>query len=242
MQLGNGFELIPKRDKVTYATNILGKWEDYSIDTYQGKVLKEAAERYKALLKAGKQDEVSADVPSLKSLLMSGKIEAPVAPAEEDFWSLPVQEEVIMDVPAPFVPEMDIVEEEKDMFEPIPLINTCTFVEPEDDDGRRYVIKAYIDKRTSRQIYLSGWMDSDDWSLSVVPFAASKARCEWLIERATKMIAEAEANNKSFMRKFPAYINFELEEHIPYKQPSHEELVAKAEAMKAANREKKGNA
>ena len=69
MIIAKGLEIIPKRDKVTYASNISGKWEDYSIETYQGKVLKDAVERFKVLLKDGKP--LDKEVPSLKEMFKS---------------------------------------------------------------------------------------------------------------------------------------------------------------------------
>lgn len=42
-----GVEIIAKRDKVTYATNVTGKWVDYSIETELGKRVKETFELVK---------------------------------------------------------------------------------------------------------------------------------------------------------------------------------------------------
>lgn len=230
MQLGNGVELIPKRDKVTYATNILGKWEDFSIETYQGKVLKEAAERYKLLLKAGKQAEVEADVPSLKALLLSGEVAVEEPVVEDDFWSVPAQPEVTQEAPEPFVPIV------------LTEANPTKFVQPDGDDGRRYVIKAKINKATGRQMYLSGWDDSDDWNISVVPYVASKAKCEYLIALAKEKIEVAASEKKQFLRKFPEEINFEIVEWIDnHRQLTYEEIVEAANKIKAQNAEKRGS-
>lgn len=74
---------------------------------------------------------------------------------------------------------------------------------------KKYVIKAYINKSTNRQMYLSGWDDSDDWMITVVPYEASMDRCKHLISKAEKQIEEA--NKTSLIKKkFPDYINFEI--------------------------------
>ena len=76
---------------------------------------------------------------------------------------------------------------------------------------KKYVIKAYINKSTTRQMYLSGWDDSDDWMITIVPYEASMDRCKHLISKAEKQIEEA---NKTALikKKFPDCINFEITE------------------------------
>lgn len=207
MVLIKGVEIIPKRDKVTIASNILGKWEDYNIESYQGKLLQEAFLKLKLMLKEGKS--VEEEVVALKQRLQS----APATDSKvKDLWSLPVAEE----------PVPDVVEEKEEVAQ-----KAHKYLEPDEEEvvvtilpeailpegATRYVIHAYINKKTDKQMYLSSWDDSNDWMISAVPYATSKERCEMLVAKAYKQIEEA--NAKSLIRsRFPADLKFEI---IPVK-------------------------
>ena len=65
MIVTKGLEIIAKRDKVTYASNISGKWVDYSLETFEGKALKDAFERFKVIQKEGNQVP-NAEIVALK--------------------------------------------------------------------------------------------------------------------------------------------------------------------------------
>lgn len=60
---------MQKRDKVTYTTNITGKWRDFSIGTPQGKAIEETYQKVKILLKENKTLEVEKEADMLKELL-----------------------------------------------------------------------------------------------------------------------------------------------------------------------------
>lgn len=232
MILAKGVELIPKRDKVTIATNILGKWEDYSIESPQGKILKEAAERYRVMLKEGKEDAVALEVPSLKEKLLN-----PVKEEAVDFWTVPNAE------CATEVKEVEVVIETQDD-------DTCTEVVKVEElpdipdtvdlsDDTIVVVKAY--KQRDRQVYLSGWDDSDDWLLSVVPHAMAKSKAVKMISKATKQIEEA--NKKATIRsRFPSDLKFEIVPWIDSTQHvlTEDEIRKQAEEMIRAHRESRG--
>ena len=209
MILTKGIELIPKRDKVTIASNILGKWEDYSIDTYQGKVLKEAAERYKVLLKEGKQKEVADDVPSLKAMLLKSETSTVEKITTDDFWATPVKLETAKNDPDVETKSTEVTSTVLDDNSPVEVTESEKWHIPLEDNAPKYFIKAYTAKSTGKQMYLASWDDSTDWMISAVPFATTKERCEYLIDKATKQIEKANAESK-IRSRFPKDLKFEL--------------------------------
>lgn len=248
MIISKGIEIIPKRDKVTIASNISGRWEDYSIDTYQGKVLKEASERFKSMIKAGQA--LDAEVSSLKQLLN----QQPTVVAQEmkriDFWESPPEQYV--EVPAAEVNAIELlrVAGEKKKEETLPQVtefvekvtealeNTVEYLD--DSEGPKYVIHAYINKSTGRQMYLAGWDENLDWMISAVPYACTRSKCEKLIKKAQKQIAEVNAQGR-LRSRFPANIQFELVEYHDSSKDSvsYEEICRQAEALRELNRASK---
>lgn len=190
MEITKGKHIILKRDKLNYATNICGKWEDYSIDTYQGKAIKEAAERLKTLLKECKP--VDDEVASLKSILLKKRKVEISKPT--DLW----------DMPQSYTP----VEEKVDN---IPSEITNQIVEKSrKETSTKYVVTAGVNK-IGRQLYISSYDDApNDWSISVVPYATTKTRCNELIALANKELKE-QAEKKRFRSK-QIDIPFEIKE------------------------------
>ena len=207
MIIAKGIEIIPKRDKVTYATNISGKWENYSIDTYQGKVLKEAAERLKIMLKEGK--DVSSEVPSLKQMLNQHAPEIMEEPVDIDFDNQPPEEYV--DVPSAEVTVIKMTQ--KDLFQDTTSV----------DDGKKYVIVAG-ENRIGRTLYLSGFDDAEDQMISVVPYPTSKERCERMISAQIKKEAEADKATVAVKRSRIKY-QYKIVEWVdPYQKQMKESL------------------
>ena len=208
MIISKGIEIIPKRDKVTIASNIMGKWEDYSIDTYEGKVLKEAAERFKIMIKA--RQSLDTEVSSLKQMLTQQPTTVTQEMKRIDFWENPLVEYV--EVPAAEATALEVLEQlEQQTTEPDvaeePLQDVVEYVD--DGEGPKCIIHAYINKSTGRQMYLSGWDNNLDWMISAVPYACSRAKCEKLIKKAEKQIAAINAEQK-IRRRFPADLSFEI--------------------------------
>ena len=222
MIISKGIEIIPKRDKVTIASNIMGKWEDYSIDTYEGKVLKEAAERFKTMIKAGQA--LDSEVISLKQMLKQQPTTVTQEMKRIDFWESPPEEYV--DAPASEVTAIKLMDEvqqidktaETDTTEE-PLVDTIEYID--DGEGPKCIIRAYINKRTGRQMYLAGWDDNLDWMISAVPYACSRKKCEKLIKKAEKQIAAINAE-QNIRRRFPKDISFEI---VEYSDSRAEELT-----------------
>ena len=227
MVLVKGVEIIPKRDKVTFATNIFGKWEDYSIDTPQGKALKEAVERYKELIKRGAQVSES----SIEALKQQMTVE-PQPSEPVDFWAAPQVEHKKIESSVTKEPELVVesVQEAASLFD-----NFDTEI---GDDDSLVVIHAYV--KNGRQHYLSGWDDCSDWMLSVVPFPITRSKGKRLINKAVKQIEEA--NKTATIRsRFPKDLKFKM---VPYVDNCTEELTPEqirkqAEEMIAAHRASK---
>lgn len=215
MIITKGLEIIPKRDKVTYASNISGKWEDYSIETYQGKVLKDAVERFKVLLKDGKP--LDKEVPSLKEMFNKSGIE-PVAVEPLNLWDMPpVTETVVINEPA----EINAIELTKVLLEKkkeLPLqevkIATDAFKNEVTSiiTSEKYLITAGENK-IGRQLYVSVYNDCDDWTISIVPCPMSKQRAVKTVERVKKEYLEKMRNSKTITRRNAPEIDFEI---VPY--------------------------
>ena len=80
-----------------------------------------------------------------------------------------------------------------------------------DKSESKYVVLAYINKRTGKQMYLSGWDDSSDWMISTVPYETTKARCEMLVNKAMKQIEKAKEAS-TIRSRFPDDLKFEIVE------------------------------
>lgn len=74
---------------------------------------------------------------------------------------------------------------------------------------KKYVIKAGVNK-TGRQMYLITWVDSDEWTISAVPFVMGKVQATRLIKRVEKELIEI---REKYPRKYPKDMTFELEEY-----------------------------
>ena len=72
-----------------------------------------------------------------------------------------------------------------------------------------HVIKAYFNKSTGRQMYLSAWEDSLEGAISAVPYATTYERCEKIIRKANRVIEKDRAEN-NIRSRFPKCINFEI--------------------------------
>lgn len=125
MVIKKGIEIIPKRDKVTYATNITGKWENYSIETYQGKAVKKAAERLKILIQENNTTAIDGEVTSLKSILLNSGVEQPEV--KIDFTQHKVVD--LFDVPIPSKQEIETVKTTLDKIEEIKKSMPCKEVQ-----------------------------------------------------------------------------------------------------------------
>lgn len=216
MIIAKGLEIIPKRDKVTYASNISGKWEDYSIETYQGKVLKDAVERFKILLKEGKPLE--GEVPSLKEMFNKSGIK-PVEVEPVDLWDMPVVHEPVVINEAAEVNAIELTKVLLERKKELPLqevvIATDAFKNEVTSliEGKKYLITAGTNK-SGRQLYVSTYTDCDAWSISIVPTPMSKERALKTIERVKKELREKNNSSKSLTRKNAPEIEFGLEEYI----------------------------
>ena len=71
-----------------------------------------------------------------------------------------------------------------------------------------YVVTTGIQKRTDRQLFLSTWRDSDDWSVCYVPTSLTYERCEYMIKKATEDIIEKAKKSKIKME--PTIPPFEI--------------------------------
>lgn len=248
MELVKGRHIILKRDKLSYDTNILGKWENYRIDTYQGTVLKEAVERCKILLKEGKSLE--SEVVSLKQQLTL--VHTSQEAVTVDLWSMPLKEEYV-EVPSAEIKAVELLKviEEKKQEEALPevteFIDTIKdeVMEPIDellDSGdRKYVVHAYINRSTGKQMYLTSFDDTNKWSISVVPYTFTKGRAEKIIKRANREI-EIYRQDSKLNRRYPKELKFEI---IEYRDPyseynmTYDEIVARANQIKEENKRKK---
>lgn len=68
------------------------------------------------------------------------------------------------------------------------------------DLSKLYVITAGINKATERQLFVSTYEDSDDWSISVVPTVMDKARASKLMEKVQQYVND---NPKRYRYKPP---------------------------------------
>lgn len=76
------------------------------------------------------------------------------------------------------------------------------------DLSNLYVITAGINKATERQLFVSTFEDSDEWSISVVPFIMNKARAVKLLEKAQQYVND---NPKRYRYKPPTLVLESLE-------------------------------
>lgn len=211
MEIVKGKHIILKRDKLSYDTNVCGKWENYSIDTYQGTVLKEAAERYKVLLKSGFIDDK--EFTSLKSKLS----QVPTVESSKtiDLWSLPAQEEYVE------VPEAEktaceiikqIVEDKPTPIPPVPAELPTPKTQPEPvkpHKGNKWVVTAGLN-RVGRQRYVSIYTDCDDLDISVVPSPVSKTKALEVLARIKKEYKEKQNKTTATIAKRTEEITFEI--------------------------------
>lgn len=72
-----------------------------------------------------------------------------------------------------------------------------------------FVIKAFFNKSTGRQMYLSAFDDSLEGAISAVPYATTYERCEKIIRKANRTI-EKDRAEKNIRSRFPKEINFEI--------------------------------
>ena len=218
MIIAKGLEIIPKRDKVTYASNISGKWEDYSIETYQGKVLKDAVERFKVLLKDGKP--LDKEVPSLKEMFNKSDIK-PVEVEPVDLWDMPVVHEPVVINEAAEINAIEltkvILERKKELPLQEVVIATDNMLQAANEhiglETDLYLITAGTNK-SGRQLYVSTYIDCNDWSISIVPTPMTKAKALKTIERVKKELREKNNSSKSLTRKNAPEIEFGLELYV----------------------------
>lgn len=248
MLIAKGVEIIPKRDKVTYATNLSGKWEDYSIDTHEGKVLKDAVDRFKKMLKEGK--DLSLELLSLKQQFNQHPVSDKSEMKRVNFWddTTPVTCSQVPHIEMEKV-EQPKLNEDKSLNDPLlEVVESTKEVIPEsvadviDDDTSEgeYIVTAYVNKSTGRQMYLTSLDGTLRWAISSVPYVMSKDKSEKLIKKAVKEIELYRADSM-WCRKYPNDIKFEIVEYIdPYsKQLTYEDIVARANQMIEENRKKK---
>lgn len=211
MEIVKGKHIILKRDKLSYDTNVCGKWENYSIDTYQGTVLKEAAERYKVLLKSGFIDDK--EFTSLKSKLN----QAPIAESSKtiDLWSLPEQEGYVKVTEAEKIAceiIKQISEDKPTPVSPIPAELPTPETQPEPvkpHKGNKWVVTAGVN-RTGRQRYVSIYVDCDDLDISVVPSPVSKTKALKVLARIKKEYKEKQNKMNATIAKRTEEIAFDI--------------------------------
>ena len=171
--------------------------------------MKEAAERYKGMLKDGKQQEVADDVPSLKAMLLKSEISTAEKLTTDDFWATPVQLETVKTDPDSEIKSIAVTSSILNDTSPVKVTESEKWHIPLEDNAPKYFIKAYTVKSTGKQMYLASWDDSTDWMISAIPFATTKERCEYLIDKAMKQIEKANAESK-IRARFPKDLKFEL--------------------------------
>ena len=184
MVIVKGVEIIPKRDKVTYATNILGKWDNFNIETPQGAAVKSTFEIVKQLSKEGKVDLIAIEADKLKEILLN--------PIEEV-----VEEQVTVE---PVVPK-EVYPENTFFGKPFEK------QKPKSKDAK-YVVEMDVNK-SGRMMYL-GWFDYDDPSHtylqpSVVPTIGTKEKCEKMIDLHKARIASVGTNEKQIRKLEKTY-------------------------------------
>lgn len=212
MEIVKGKHIILKRDKQSYDTNVCGKWENYSIDTYQGTVLKEAAERYKVLLKSGFIDDN--EFTSLKSKL--SQIPDTQSSTIIDLWSLPDTNGYVT-VPKAEEKAIEIIKEIT-MDEPTPVQPAPTeqpSPEPKQEAPQvhshkgKWVVTAGLN-RVGRQRYVSIYTDCDDLDISVVPSPVSKTKALEVLARIKKEYKEKQNKTTATIAKRTEEITFEI--------------------------------
>ena len=82
-------------------------------------------------------------------------------------------------------------------------------IEYEKETRKKYLILAGKDK-LEQQLYLTGYKDCDEWTISIVPRPMSKTKALKLIKRVEK---ELVGIRKKFPRKYPQDMSFELQEY-----------------------------
>lgn len=175
MIIVKGVEIIPKRDKVTYATNILGKWDNFNIETPEGAAVRATFEIVKQLTKEGKLDDIAKEADNLKAILLN--------PVEEV-----VEKQVIVE---PLVPKVVYPE---NTFFGVPFEKQ----KPKPKDAK-YVVEMDVNK-SGRMMYL-GWFDYDDLGHtylqpSVVPTIGTKEKCEKMVDLHRARVASVGTNEK----------------------------------------------
>lgn len=217
MIIAKGLEIIPKRDKVTYASNISGKWEDYSIETYQGKVLKDAVERFKVLLKEGKS--LDKEVPSLKEMFNKSNIK-PIEVEPIDLWDMPVAHEPVVINEAAEINAIELTKVLLERKKELPLqevvIATDNMLQVANEvvgiKTEKYLITAGENKY-GRQQYVNVYDDCTDWDISVVPVPMTEARALKTLKRVQKEYVDKRANSKTITRRNLPEIEFKI---VPY--------------------------
>lgn len=205
MEIVKGKHIILKRDKLSYDTNILGRWENYKIDTYQGTVLKEAAERYKVLLKSGfiPDSEVAALKDKL-SLIPTARNNKAI-----DLWSLPEQDGYVK-VPESEKTAIEIIEQViEDTLTSVPPTPTTKPVKPH--KGNKWLITAGTTK-SGRKRYVNVYNDCNDWDISVVPLAMTKTKAYETLTRVKREYKDKQITSAAFPKRTEE-INFEIIEY-----------------------------
>ena len=216
MLIAKGLEIIPKRDKITYASNISGKWEDYSIETYQGKVLKDAVERFKILLKEGKP--LDKEVPSLKEMFNKSGIK-PVEVEPVDLWNMPVVHEPVVINEAAEINAIEltkvILEKKKEL--PLQQVTVTTEAIKKEvlkvESDKKYLITAGENKY-GRPQYINVYTDCKDWTISVVPCSIAGDKVNKIVERVRKEYKDKLKTSSTFAKRGVPEINFEVIKYV----------------------------
>ena len=216
MIVTKGLEIIPKRDKVTYASNITGKWEDYSIETYQGKVLKDAVERFKIMLKEGKSLENEA--PSLKEMFNKSDIK-PIEVQPVDLWDMPVVHEPVVINEAAEINAIELtkvlIEKKKEL--PLQQVRIATDAFKHEVssivEGKMYLILAG-ETKTGRQQYINIYNDCDRWDISVVPCPITANKVSKIYKRVLSEYKDKMLKNTLLAKRGVPDIQFKIEEYV----------------------------
>lgn len=238
MVVMKGVEIIPKRDKVTYATNVTGKWENYNISSKEGALVKFTFETVKKLIAQKNSTQAEKEVVSLKHHLLSGDLPLEEPEIKIDYSTPKVVDLFTETFDSPLslelvkkVQESMPCEEVKEQIEEIASEVLEEILEPVDtsDDGNQYVVTAGKNK-IDRQLYL--FVTEDDpynWTIGIIPCPLSRPRCYELIEKAKRDLKVKAESSK--IKNITVDVPFRVEPWKPKTEASSEENIARGKQM-----------
>ena len=115
-----------------------------------------------------------------------------------DLWSTPVQK--VKEEPQPQKSNVTTVKEAKEK----PPVTLSTTPAAPISKETKYIINAGTN-RYDRQLYLVGYDDCKEWSISVVPYITTFKTAQQLVTRATKELAENKIKVFGRTRELPEF-------------------------------------